>query len=445
MNRHTDDLPSKPWRPSCPLTLVLGALLASLPSMAAGLPEVSVSGFGTLGYAVSNQPFGYQRFIDDKGTFKRDSVAGLQVDASHGSGFGATLQVKAAPATSNDTQYDATVSWAFVSYRPNNDWLFRAGKQRIPLYLYSETYDVGATYDFARLPTEMYSLTPSNDFTGVSLGRNWKALDGDLSVDGYWGESKNTFRFWFRDGLPPVLGQGASFLGLDFKGVGLVISYKARDQLFRMSIIRASIRERNRQGGGFPASFPFVALAPGIGYYQVDPSIPGPGVGTVDKVVNTTVTLGADFLLPADLRFVGELAHSMVSQSDYAPQGTRGYASVLRQTGRWTPYLTYAFMRSPDDSLRSHNEINNNTVPAFVPSAALLNASQRAGADQVLVFDQSSWMVGASYAFSATSKVKAEYMRSRIEAVSILVDAPPGSNIRHQSINVFSLSYSVVF
>lgn len=444
MKRDTDVL-STAWHPARLWTCLLGVWLACPSTMAAELPDISVSGFGTLGYAASNQPFGYQRFIDNKGTFKRDSLAGFQVDARYGSQFSATFQAKTAPATANDTQYEATVSWAFVAFRPNNDWLFRAGKQRIPLYLYSETYDVGATYDFARLPTEMYSLTPSNDFTGVSLGRTWKALDGDFSVDGLWGESKNDFRFWFRDGLPLALGQGASFVGLDFKGSGLVISYKARDQLFRMSIIRASIRPRNRQGGGLPADFPFVALAPGIGYYQVDPSIPGPGVRTVDKVVNTTMTLGADVVLPAGLRFIGELGHSIVPESDLAPQGTRGYVSMLRKTGRWTPYLTYAFMRSPDRSLKLFEAINNNSVPAFIPSAALLNASQRAGADQVQVFDQSSWMVGTSYAFGATSKVKAEVMRSRIGRVSILVDAPPGSNIRHQSINVLSLSYSVVF
>src|SRR4051794_6665209 len=87
------------------VALALG-LLVGVRANAAGPVDLSVSGFATLGYAVSNQAFGYQRFIDDRGTFKRDSVAGLQADASHGSGLGATLQLKAAPATTSDTQYD---------------------------------------------------------------------------------------------------------------------------------------------------------------------------------------------------------------------------------------------------------------------------------------------------------------------------------------------------
>ncbi len=43
--------------------------------------DLAWSGFGTLGYAQSDQPVNYQRFIDEKGTFKRDSVLGAQVDA----------------------------------------------------------------------------------------------------------------------------------------------------------------------------------------------------------------------------------------------------------------------------------------------------------------------------------------------------------------------------
>lgn len=32
------------------------------------------SGFGTLGYTLSDQPFKYLQYIDDQGTFARDSL-----------------------------------------------------------------------------------------------------------------------------------------------------------------------------------------------------------------------------------------------------------------------------------------------------------------------------------------------------------------------------------
>jgi len=92
-----------------------------------------------------------------------------------------------------------------------------------------------------------------------------------------------------------------------------------------------------------------------------------------------------------------------------------------------------------------YNNVNDNTVPDSIPGAALINASQRAGADRIPAWDQNSWSVGTSYALSATSKLKAEYLRSHIGQMSSLVDAPSGGNIRDQNINVFSLNYNFVF
>ena len=421
---------------------LLGVVML-LQAACAEAADFSWSGFGTLGYARSDQPFTYQRFIDDNGTFKRDSVVGLQLDAKFSGGFGATAQVKAAPATANDTQYEGSVPWAFLSYRPTNDWLIRLGKQRIPLYLHSENFDVGATYDLARLPTEMYSIAPSNDFIGLSAGKTWRVRNGDVALDGYWGASTNDFRQWVRDGIAPAQGPGAAFVNLDFSGGGLILSYKRDDQTWRIGLLRAVVKRHD--GQPFPTSYPFVGVAPGVGYYQVDAALPGPGVSVSDSVTNSTVSLGAELGLPADFRLTTEFASSVIRSSDLAPRGSRGYAAVSRRFGRWTPYLTYAFLHSPEWQRRLRDAVNGNTLPGAIPGAAQINASQRVGADQITVFDQSSWALGASYSFSATSKLKAEYLRTRIGDASALVDAAPGSNVRHQGINVFSLSYSIVF
>ena len=419
------------------------SLVGALTSAAAADTDFSVSGFGTLGYARSDQPYGYQRFIDDRGTLQRDSVAGLQVDARFGGGFGATAQVKAAARTDRDTGYEASIAWAFLSYRPSNDWLFRLGKQRIPLYLNSQNYDVGATFDFARLPTEMYSITPSNDAIGLSFTRTWRIDESEVAVDGYWGESTNDYRVWLRDAIPGVQASGPVFAELKLRGGGLILTYKAPQLALRFGVHRALAWRRDRQP--LALHFPFVSLGPGVGYYQVDPSLPGPGVALADGVTNTTITLGAEFALPADIRIVTEFASSKVPDSDIAPQGARGYVGVLKTIDKWTPYVTYAFLRSPSSQRALYNAVNGNTVPAAVPGAAVVNASQRAGADQVQTSEQHSWAIGSSYSFSATSKLKFEYQVTRIGDSSRLVDAPPASDVRNTRIGVFSISYSVVF
>jgi hypothetical protein len=422
---------------------LLLAVLMNLAALPVAAADFSVSAFGTLGYARSDQPYTYQRFIDKSGTFMRDSVAGLQVDARLADKFGATVQVKVAPDAVNDNRYEGTVSWAFLSYRPTNDWLIRAGKQRIPLYLYSETVDVGVTYDFARLPTEMYSIISSNDFTGLSFSKNWGMENGDLSLHGYWGKSTADFRFWVRDNIPPVQSSGAIFLEDDLKGGGLVLSYKRNEDAYRIGVHRAVIKLRD--GAPLATTFPFVALAPGIGYYQVDASLPGPGIPTIASLTATVITLGAEIGLGSGFRIVSEFARNFVPNTDLSNASTRGYASLLKRVDKWTPYVIYAFLRSAPRPRNLYNSVNYNTVPDFIPGAALINASQRAGADHVIAYDQNSWAVGTSYSISATSKIKAEYLRAHIGQMSSLVDAPPGSNIRNQDINVFSLSYNFVF
>lgn len=417
--------------------------MLALAPFAVPAADFSYSGYGTLGGALSDRGYTYQRFIDNRGTLKRDSVAGVQVDAKFFDTVGATVQARLAPALASDNRYEASIAWAFVTWRPSNDWLFRAGKQRIPLYLYSQNYDVGATYDFARLPTEMYSLVPNNDALSVSVTKTWATPAGEFVLDGYWGKTKNDLRSWRRDDIPGVQRSGAQFTEFDFTGGGIALAYKSQEQLFRIGVHRVDVERHD--GLALASNYPFVALAPGVGYYQVDPALPGPGLTTVPRVSNTAVTFGAELGLPAQFRVVAEFARNWAPRTDFAPKGTRGYVALLRRFDRWTPYVTYASLRSTSAPLNLYAAVNDNRVPVSVPGALLLNASQRAGADQIFAFDQRSLAIGSSYSLSAKSKFKAELMRSHIGTVSYLVDAPSGTDIRNQDITVLSLSYSFVF
>ena len=136
---------------------------------------------------------------------------------------------------------------------------------------------------------------------------------------------------------------------------------------------------------------------------------------------------------------------SVAPGSDLAPKGMRGYAALFKRWEHWTPYVSYAFLRSPRPQTDFYTALNDNTLPAFVPGAAQLTLAQRAGADQIQASRQHSWAVGTAYSFSATQKVKAEYLHTRIGEVSRLVDPLPGTTVRNASINVLSLSYSMVF
>lgn len=405
--------------------------------------DYSLSGYGTLGYAKSDRPYAYDRFIDNQGTLRKDSLVGLQLDSRFTNSFGATVQLAAAPASDDDSRYRATVSWAFLSWRPSNDWLFRFGKQRIPLYLYSQTYNVGVTHDFARLPVEMYSISPNNDLIGASFSKTWGDDIEEFSLEGILGKTDLDARVWLRDGIPGIVPAGSIFRHLAAKGGALSLVYKREASTYRLGIYRASLGLKN--GAPIIASFPFVTIFPGVGYYQVDDFLPGPGVPQTKKFGFSAVSLGADIDLGSGYRVVGEFARGVINRTELDETANRGYLSVLKQIDHWTPYVTLSAVRSASKPLALNRAVNANTVPGFIPGANVINASQRFGSDNIRVQDQHSIAIGASYSLSATQKVKGELARVRIGRVSSLVDSPSGGDISQQNINVFSLSYSFVF
>ena len=120
------------------------------------------------------------------------------------------------------------------------------------------------------------------------------------------------------------------------------------------------------------------------------------------------------------------------------------YVSLLKQADKWTPYVLYAFLRSQPGVRSFYNNVNYNTVPPFIPGAALINGSQRTGADYLLAWDQYSWSVGTAYSFSATSKLEAEFMRSHIGQMSASSMRQPAATFAIEH-HVFSLSYNFAF
>ncbi len=424
--------------PACLVMLAAGTAM-TLPAVAL---DLSTSGFGTVGYSRSDQPYNYQRFVDDGGTFKRDSVLGLQVDARINDQFSATLQGKVAASLKSDTTTDATISWAFLSWRPSNDWLVRAGRLRVPLYLRSESTDVGTTFDFAQLPTEVYSTSPTTDFDGLAVSKTWNTPAGEWTLDGYLGSTNTTYRTYLRDnpaaGLP-----GAVFSPVKVKARALVLTFQQDDNLYRLGA--HDVRVRVRDGQSTPKTFPSVTIAPGISYYQVSSLMPGPGLVSVDEVHSPTYAMGADIGVGADFRLVGEYVRRNVLGVNTGANTRGAYLAVLRSVGAWTPYVSVGRLLSAPEVRDFYSKVNASRVPAFIPGAARINASQRAGADSIAPFDQTTWALGTSYRLSPTSKLKAEWTRTRTGLVSGLIDAPVGGESGNQVVNVLSLSCSFVF
>jgi hypothetical protein len=308
------------------------------------------------------------------------------------------------------------------------------------MYLGAESMDVGVSFDYARLPIEVYSIAPTLDFTGASVTRSWDVGRGELSVDGYWGKTRSNWRQYARDGVPGYLAAGPVFASIDVVARGLALTYRNDGDQYRIGVHEAS--SKLADGTNWVDRPVLISPLPGVAYYNL---LPGPGMPerrTMDMVIaNAAMDVG----LGRQVRLGAEYAVRQLKDMDRGVNSSAGYVSLRRRTGAWTPYVYYAWLRSDQDMIDLYHAVNDNRVPAWVPQADLINLSQRATADGLEIHDQQTWAVGSAYALTPSSKLKAEWARTRVGSGSSLVDAPAGSDVRFQSINVFSLSYSFVF
>jgi hypothetical protein len=396
--------------------------------------DYTFSGYGTVGYAQSDQAYHYQRYINKSGTFMRDTVFGAQLDARLNPEWTATVQAKLASAQGSDNGWDAVVSWAFLSYRPANDLLIRAGKLRVPFYLNAENMDVGATYAVARLPNELYSVFPNMDFTGASFVKSWDFGDNELDLDGYWGQSNAPWRSYSRDTATP------SWLSLKARAKGLLLSWHRQDDIFRVGVHSAELTRND----GLPFYINFTQVTtPGINgsYYTA----PGPS-GQTASVTSPTWNLGADVGWGHGFRTLGEYVRRTIKGTEIGPDTESFYITLLKDAGDWTPYVTYAQIKSKN--LAIYQAVNGARVASQgAPQSVIdvINAAQRYGADALTMYDQYSWAVGTSWAVNKSSKIKAEWMAVHTGVTSSFIDAPAGGGSGNQLINVFSLSYSFLF
>ena len=226
-------------------------------------------------------------------------------------------------------------------------------------------------------------------------------------------------------------------------GGGLTVTLHRADDTYRIGVLKGNVRTTD--GVAAPGNFPFVQLGPGVGYYQTSNLLPGPGVPSTDETPAMIYSLGADVAVGYDFRVTGEYVLRHMSNSVISPSSQSAYLAVLRPIEEWTPYVSIAWIRSPQQTLNLYNRVNGTTVPASVPNAVLINQAQVAGADAIYAFDQYTLALGTSYKINSTSKLKTEWARTQSGDVSCFIDAPPGGESGHQVINVFSFSYNFVF
>lgn len=141
-------------------SLIAGLVAAPMsPAMA----EIQWNGFLSVGAGMTFDDDEKFAGYDEDLSFAPDSILGLQASADLGENLSVTGQLVARGDTS-----DVKAEWLYLSYQLNPNLRVNLGRQRMPLFLYSDYVDVGYAYHFQRPPTSVY-LSPINSIDAISV------------------------------------------------------------------------------------------------------------------------------------------------------------------------------------------------------------------------------------------------------------------------------------
>ncbi|MEI7610947.1 MAG: hypothetical protein WCJ64_26480, partial [Rhodospirillaceae bacterium] len=394
--------------------------------------ECSLSAFATLAYAVSDNKTRYLHSIDSSGSMRADSLAGSQLDVHFNPKWGMTFQGVIKPPLDKDTGWEPVLSWAFLSYRPSNEWLIRVGKLRPPLFIYSQNMEVGITYDQVRPPPEFYSISSMYDLIGGSVGKTWALDDGsEVTLEGYVGGREQPGRHYDS-------GAGSASYGKnDVRSAGLVLSRSTEGLLLRAGFHAGRIWRLDGNGLYYqtyqPVALPFPSPLGGT-LYRPD--------GPLTKADFYIYTVGVDWSFD-DWQLTSEFALKSLPEIKIVGPSYGGYVTLARKIKDWTPYITLAGIRTGDDQLELFQNLNNTPVPLLVRGAPTnLPASyHQTLAGEVQVYDQWSLTLGSAYRLSSTTKLKAEWMHTEVGVGSVLFDGLKANS----RVNIFTVSISKTF
>lgn len=167
------------------ISLVAAAIACGLTTATVNA-EVQFSGFGTLVGGMSTKSDVMVRDYDDDFEFTTGSFVALQAYSDLSDGLSATAQIR----SRGSDNWDPEFTWAYLSYQVKDNWRIQVGRQRIPLYLYSDYLDVSYAYHWIAPPAEVYSA-PFDSFDGISTIHDISFDRATLNLRAYYGQEEN--------------------------------------------------------------------------------------------------------------------------------------------------------------------------------------------------------------------------------------------------------------
>ncbi len=167
--------------------------LVATPAFALEQGEHRFNGFGTVGFTHlggedDGRSYGIQGQTNDSWRGDQLSKFGAQLSYGITDTLGVTVQ---GTAKAQQDEWKANLEWAYLSLQANDQLMLRAGRLRSPVYMYSESLDVGYSYPWLRLPDEVYSQVQVTNYEGIDAVYTVPLSYGSVTFQIAGGQAKN--------------------------------------------------------------------------------------------------------------------------------------------------------------------------------------------------------------------------------------------------------------
>jgi hypothetical protein len=176
----------------CFVTLVcLLASLGLIGQVSAEESKLHVSGFARVVLGYLEEPnveyMGYENSLKAN----QQSLLGIQADYKISDKFSVTGQLIQRAGGLRDSG----VEWLYLTYTPTRSLKFKLGRQRTPVFNYSDFVDVGFAYPWVSLPQLAYRPFLFPSFDGLHVNYEWSRKAYTFNLEGYWGQFDMTSDF----------------------------------------------------------------------------------------------------------------------------------------------------------------------------------------------------------------------------------------------------------
>jgi hypothetical protein len=402
------------------VAVVAAALASGTACAQQAYPDVTFSGFGTLGavrtdsdagrYATSVlQPGGAR----DSWDVRTDSLIAGQVNARFTPQLSFVGQAVANRNAEDDFMPHA--EWAFLRYAVTPELALRGGALAVPVFMLSDSRLVGLSFPWVRPPTALYSQAPITNFRGVDLTWQRSVGDATFTVQPYLGKAPT--KVPSSTGGPVVLAHLDRMAGIS-----------ASAELHAWTVRAGYFRSRFTYHSGTTDAL-FAGLA------QVAPLVPAAGdlasqLSAVDKNLS---------FASVGIAYDGPRAFF---QAEY---GRRKADFFLANTNAWYASFGYRFGNIMPHVTVSSVDVTSRTSQNVIPPLPAL-AALAAGVNSLLAgqnIAQDTVAVGMRWQFAPSADLKVQWDRVRLPngAVGNFIGTPGFAD----RVNVYSAAVDFVF